>query len=314
MKDSEMLSNDFFSPEDFEISAPPPFLYKYMVADRVDDVLDTGHVKFTHLMDTNDSFEVRKTFKRFAGPKFIAMMTRAASSKAMSEHIDQQFQQKLAELTQNNFHPLILEQIKQSEQIVKGFVKSQLESSIGMLSEQINNDYTPEKFLSEMGATLLCFSLSERYDTAAMWAHYGGNHKGFVIAFDTSHPWFKNDKDTESSKLKQIIYLDDQKDELFDDLQAAFSSKATDWAYEREWRMNCTVEEIERTVGQGSDCIHLRSFPSEAVSSVILGAKASSVTADKVRDILNKKYPHAKLQRVTPQPMMSTYLLSNVAR
>ncbi|PTV69817.1 hypothetical protein DBL06_25905 [Agrobacterium pusense] len=41
--------------------------------------------------------------------------------------------------------------------------------------------------------------------------------------------------------MQKIKHLDEQNDELFDDRQAALSSKGTDWAYEREWRINCAI-------------------------------------------------------------------------
>lgn len=164
---------------------------------------------------------------------------------------------------------------------------------------------TPEEFLTDIGSILMCFSLSERCDIATMWAHYGGNHTGVVVAFDTAHPWFMDDKG--KSKLQKINYLDEQNEELFDDLQGALSSKGTDWAYEREWRINCAMKQIEKTIDIGQDKIHLRSFPTEAVTSVIVGAKASNATIEHTRDILMRKYPHALLQRATPRRMASTF-------
>lgn len=88
--------NSVFKPEDFELSeAPPARLYKYMIADRVPDVLEGGMVRFTHLLDTNDSFEVRKTFKRFAGPKLISIMMGAVTSAFTPEYFDEQLSQQL---------------------------------------------------------------------------------------------------------------------------------------------------------------------------------------------------------------------------
>jgi hypothetical protein len=157
----------------------------------------------------------------------------------------------------------------------------------------------PEDFLEELGSTLLCFSVSERYDLPTMWAHHGGGHTGLVIVFDTNNDWFKRDNKHDESKLQKIVYVDGQLDEPLENLQAAFSSKATDWANEREWRLNCGMKHIEKTIDLGSNKIHLRSFPPEAVSAIIVGAKASLDTIYRVRDILSDKYPHAKLRQTT---------------
>lgn len=305
---------DLFKPEDFKLSEPPPpVLYKYMVAERVADVLDGGMVRFTHLLDTNDSFEVRKTFRRFAGPKFTEMMKGAALAAMTPNYIDHQIQRSLAEAGLNIPITLVKEMLKQTHGMsIEDVMRTQMGSVIDMFSGCLNSVKSPEEFLTEVGSILLCFSLSERYDIAAMWAHYGGNHTGLVVAFDTNHPWFKNPKNPAESKLQKIKYLDKQNDEIFDDLQAAFSSKATDWAYEREWRINCAMKQIEKTVDLGADKIHLRSFPPEAVTSVIVGAKASDDTVERVRDVLKRKYPHATLKRTTPQRMTGTFALEYI--
>jgi len=305
--------NSVFKPEDFELSdAPPARLYKYMIADRVTDVLEGGMVRFTHLLDTNDSFEVRKTFKRFAGPKLISIMKGAVTSAFTPEYFDQQLNEQLSQRGIN----IPLAQVKamirqQFGMSVEDYMRSQMGGFVDMFVKGLDAVKSPEDFLMEIGAILMCFSLSERYDIATMWAHYGGNHTGLVIEFDTENAWFKNDG-TDTSKLQKIRYLDEQNDELFDDLQAAFASKSTDWASEREWRINCSMKHIEKTINSGPEKIHLRSFPPQAVVSVIVGAKASHDTISKIRDILPRKYPHVALRQTTPQRMSSTFDLHDI--
>ena len=64
-----------FDLDDFDNPPPPPrYLYKYLSAERVGNVLEGGTVRFTPLMNTNDSFEVRATFDKVAGPKFLSML------------------------------------------------------------------------------------------------------------------------------------------------------------------------------------------------------------------------------------------------
>lgn len=65
-----------FDLDDFDNPPPPPrFLYKYLSAERVGNVLEGGTVRFTPLINTNDTFEVRSTFEKLAGPKFILMLS-----------------------------------------------------------------------------------------------------------------------------------------------------------------------------------------------------------------------------------------------
>jgi hypothetical protein len=91
-----------------------------------------------------------------------------------------------------------------------------------------------ENFLNNRGVT--CFS--ECNDDLLMWAHYGGQYKGFCIAFDTSTPTF--------SKLRRVKYVENvpqidivdftlnkKHNKLLDDL---FCTKSISWKYEKEWR------------------------------------------------------------------------------
>jgi hypothetical protein len=49
----------------------PRYLFKYLSVARVDDVLEQGTVRFTALLNTNDCFEVRSTFKQLVGPNTL---------------------------------------------------------------------------------------------------------------------------------------------------------------------------------------------------------------------------------------------------
>lgn len=303
-----------FRPEDFSLSdEPPPILYKYMVAERIGDVLEGGAVRFTHLVNTNDPFEVRKTFKRFAGPKLKEFMMNSIVPNITSEFVDKKLKEQLRKRGINLPLPVFKAVITQNlGMTAEQYMRSQMGGFVEMFLDGLDSVKTPEDFLEEIGSIIMCFSLSERYDIPTMWAHYGGGHSGFVIAFDTSHPWFCDDKKPEKSKLQKIKYIDEQNDELFDDLQAAFSSKATDWAYEREWRMNCSMKQVDKTVDLGTDKIHLRAFPPESVVAVIVGSKALDATVESLRDVLKRKYPHARLQRTTPRRMTGTFELEDI--
>lgn len=314
MSDENSTLPDLFAHDDFKPSVlPPPFLYKYMVKERVTDVLEGGMVRFTHLCDTNDTFEVRKTFKRFGGPKLAKLLDRGAASLVTPEFIDREIRKRMSEAGVDLPPALVRELLERQLGIpVEDFIRSQMDGFVKMFVERIDTFKSPEDFLSEIGSTIMCFSLSERYDIATMWAHYAGNHSGLVIEFDTDHAWFKNESNRSETKLQKIKYLDNQNDELLDDLEAAFSSKTTDWASEREWRLNCSMKQIERTVEAGNEKVHLRSFPAEAVVSVIVGYKASSETVGSIGTVLQRKYPWAKLRRAMPVQMQGSFLLEDL--
>ena len=97
----------------------------------------------------------------------------------------------------------IVKQHYLSDPTVSLGIKRQFESMpFEMLKQQLINganmfiNDAREKFLSNRGVT--CFS--ERNDDLLMWAHYGGQYKGFCLAFDTSKEPF--------SKLRKVEYVE----------------------------------------------------------------------------------------------------------
>ncbi len=120
-------------------------------------------------------------------------------------------------------------------------IKQQFESMpIGVLKQHLMNGANKgindarENFLNTKGVT--CFS--ECNDDLIMWAHYGGQYKGFCLAFNTAKDPF--------TKLRQVRYvetipqidivdftLNKNHGKLLDDL---FCTKSISWKYEKEWR------------------------------------------------------------------------------
>src|SRR5437667_6790953 len=45
-------------------------------------------------------------------------------------------------------------------------------------------------FTEAMGSQIGILSLSEVPDSTLMWSHYGAQHHGFLIGFDSDHPFF----------------------------------------------------------------------------------------------------------------------------
>lgn len=119
----------------------------------------------------------------------------------------------------------------------------------------------PENIFRDMQQRLKAvgvFSLSESIDNELMWAHYGGNHSGIALGFD-SNPGCKLGQFRHmlqvSYELEKPIFKVGFKNEVafyaasrggsksvsrvsFEDdvFRAAISTKTPAWSYEREWR------------------------------------------------------------------------------
>jgi hypothetical protein len=284
-----------------ELPPPPPVLYKYVAPDRI-DVLERSRIRFTPLLGTNDLFEVRQTFRQFAGPKFRAMIMRGATKIDFDAQIVDMIQTELgldAE-TAARIAP---------EVILRTFGPNHREAITNLVAEVVDAHTLPffntpkkiENWLEGMGSRLLALSLSDDPYNPVMWAHYGANWRGIVIAFDTSNRFFTQGRDGTPKCLNKVAYFDEQYDELFDSPRTAMSSKKADWKYEREWRLYITEGEADEVLIFGEHTVHLRSFPSDAVSRVIVGHEAAEADIARLREVMSRLYPEATLTGIVPK-------------
>lgn len=117
-----------------------------------------------------------------------------------------------------------------------------------------------------------CFS--ETPDDSLLWAHYGGQHRGLCLEFDTSSP--------ELGRLHKVRYTDrvpvlNVVDELLGDgsfYMQMLLTKAACWAYEREWRAIHVEADKEYCYGV------------EALTGVYFGARLTENERDLLGQLL----------------------------
>ncbi|MFC0340241.1 DUF2971 domain-containing protein [Paracoccus niistensis] len=297
----KVLNMNTFSSGDFDNPPlPPRFLYKYLSAERVGNVLEEGTVRFTPLLNTNDTFEIRSTFDTLAGPKMLAMLSEQMDKTLSEEMVRKLIAGILKEKGLGFLSPELVLQIAEQRYggCFMGILRAEMQQAVDrMLIPYLNDPVNVKNLLEEMGRDLLCFSLSERMDSPPMWAHYADNNAGFVVAFNTENIWFRQRKNGEKTRLQKVVYFDGKIDEPLDNPQAAFISKTTDWSYEREWRLYIKEGQADLTVGTVENPIHLLKFPPEAIDRVILGPRTLPEVAKHVCDSVAAHYPHAKVTR-----------------
>jgi hypothetical protein len=127
--------------------------------------------------------------------------------------------------------------------------------------------------------TILVLCLTERNDNHLMWAHYASNSQGFLIGFNSEHPYF----DERKSPSDQFRHLRKVQYRTIRPVQAkAFSlmdvylTKGMDWEYEQEWRIFRSPENAAKVENPDAPYpIYLFKFPPAAVVEVILGSNMS---------------------------------------
>lgn len=139
-----------------------------------------------------------------------------------------------------------------------------INSAKGVAKEKV------KEFREIRGVT--CFS--EDCDDLLMWAHYGGNYRGFCLEFDAS--FFPNaQKVRYSAEMPTFDPVPILRHELEEsDFMSMFSSKSQSWAYEKEWR-------VFHAKAGTAYC-----YPSEALTGVYFGPEIAPAALEIVCLIL----------------------------
>ena len=103
--------------------------------------------------------------------------------------------------------------------------------------KKFNSNAIGQEFMSVHNDKLGIFSLSRTEHSLLMWSHYANEGKGFVLAFDDNHEFFKlPDMDgniTEPISVnyssKRIKVMPTEKEKLY---QQMFGEKPLEWANE----------------------------------------------------------------------------------
>lgn len=116
-----------------------------------------------------------------------------------------------------------------------------------------------------------------------MWAHYGNNHNGFAVGFNTVRL---------ARALNCTVGLVDYNDTPLDYhimgdnsglLEKELFRKSTKWKPEQEIRF--------LTVGVGLYRVRINTFPTEAVEEVVFGLSTSKQVQDEIMEATNQTIP-----------------------
>jgi len=280
---------------------PPGILYKYLHPDRT-DVIENRRIRFTQPGAFNDPFEMDPHFgTALHGARADALVLDVFENKpfmiydALPESFREQVsRQRFLDTLASDRGRRFLAMLKASDEIWD-------------LAEATNADLASELadiFRLERDRQIGVLSLSERVDSLLMWAHYTQSHEGFVLAFDTAHPWFNRPRTPDDpAHLRQLLPVTYPRnrpsfpmEELF---QRSWSTtKGDDWEYEREWRfIDLLSDAATRERPDDRWPIYLFSLPSDSICAVILGCRVSDETRGKLLGVLSKSrdFSHVRI-------------------
>jgi len=251
----------------------PGTLFKYLPPERA-DVLSSLMLRFTPPAEFNDPFDSSPAM----GEAFSEDDTRRLIADSIGESVSVAYgmlpPESRAAMPLELFRTLIGPKLEEALLEKSGFIAG------------IVNSAAKRSVQHGVRGMLGVLSLSEVPDDLLMWAHYAGNHEGFVLAFDTSSPFFDQRKGPgdELRHLRPVEYgpeRPDFSDPALRDFRA-FLAKSDHWAYEREWRMAVPLDSADETVRAGGRTVHLFRFPPEALKAVVVGCRASEDTVSAI--------------------------------
>lgn len=134
-------------------------------------------------------------------------------------------------------------------------------------------------------------SLTLRDNNDYMWEHYGGQHQGFCVGYNTA-------KLTESGyfgsggfvnysdKLPYIDFVNDDTATKF--VKNTFYKKTVPYSQEEEYRL------AKRWDHEVTDTERVATIPIDCVVQIVIGRNAPDHIREAIREIKQKMYPNAK--------------------
>lgn len=284
---------------------PPAKLYKYFATTR-SGIFDNWLIRFTQPDALNDPFEMKPHIAGFGSPEDEL----AAATDRWEEHARERY----AELVEQYGNRVSFADFRAR---IEKDRASMIQKAIAELPKHHTEmAVTINKLLNDNVGVL---SLCSHPDSLLMWPHYGDSHRGFVVEFDTSSPFFRQERppehiDTseeeaghfaeEYGRLRAVTYSSERPSVAATKLSFdSLLTKGLDWKYEDEWRMLMPLQYADEN--EASDDlgfpICLFKIPPSAITKVIVGCAAAPeliARALSIRDRVDTRHVSIEKARV----------------
>jgi len=242
-----------------------------------------GSLKFTPLDELNDPSEL------------TPVMDRAAVRSSLESL-------RINGLTQDQYDWLVrqgavLDLLAPQEKVLNAPKTLAEANRMLSISTYDNLDHMERKLFAaveSIRAKVGILSLSERYDSLPMWAHYADQAKGFVVIFENLERSFKGDETGSLNVPKPVVYTERFIGMTFDPStqDRLFFSKLSDWSYEREWRVVTALASCRRS---SDGKLYLRDVAPHHLAGVICGWRVGKEDLSSLRDDLKRVNLNARL-------------------
>ena len=242
-----------------------------------------GSLKFTPLDELNDPSELTPVMDQVAVRSSLELL-------------------RINGLTQDQYDWLvrqgaILDLLAPQEKVLNAPKTLAAANRMLSISTYDNLDYMETKLfaaIESIRAKVGILSLSKRFDSLPMWAHYADQAKGFVVIFENLERSFEGDETGSLNVPKPVVYTKRFIGMTFDPStqDRLFFSKLSDWSYEREWRVVTALDACRRSL---DGKLYLRDVSPLHLTGVICGWRVGAGELSSLRDDLRQVNPNARL-------------------
>jgi Protein of unknown function (DUF2971) len=233
-------------------------LFKYVGSKSAVLNMASGSLKFTPIGELNDPSEMIPVMDRDETRSSLGILRKNGLTPDQFKWL--------------GYQGAILDELAPHEKVLSA--PSTIAEANQMLAISVydNLDHMEKKLFS----TIECIrgkvgilSLSERYDSLPMWAHYANQAKGFVVVLENLMHCFGGDKTGSLNIPKSVDYAERFVGMTFDPRtqDRLFFSKLSDWSYEREWRVVTSL----KACSVSAEKLYLRKVPPKHITGVICG-------------------------------------------
>lgn len=134
-----------------------------------------------------------------------------------------------------------------------------------------------ERAKKNLNTHLGILSLTRRWDSTLMWAHYTNSHKGLCIGFDSQNPFFSAYRQIADKEkiFMPVAYRDERIQVPIEkgvsiDFQVVLS-KSKDWEYEEEERLLVMLRQASKVIPAEPYDICLYKVPHNLVKEIVVG-------------------------------------------
>ncbi len=243
-------------------------VYKYLPIERI-SYLEDSLLRFTPPRELNDPFEC-----------FPILPTKEEIISIIKT------------VAERNIKSLEKEKLTKKERLrIKTEYTRKYKSEITAVRKDEPNNFSEQFFnraITNLNSKIGIFSLSRRWDSTLMWAHYTNSHKGFCVGFNRESDYFKlkgNPFDP-TFVIQPVEYSDERikvpVEEGVKINPKVMLTKAKDWAYEEEERIISLLNLSKKTIDIKPYKIDLFEIPHNTIAEIIVGANIIESDFEKI--------------------------------